>query len=113
MSAQVSIIVKKSEIEGLGIFPKKTIKAGECIGLAYTLIGMVNGKYIAKWTEDALTDLGQYHNHSLKPTAKPKIVGDREVYIYAEVEIAPDMEITCNYNEYGKIMNIEKPNPAW
>jgi hypothetical protein len=105
--------IKKSDIHGVGIYPEKTIKAGECIGLAYTLIGMVNGKYIAKWTEDAFTDLGQYHNHSLTPTAKPKIVDDKEVYIYAKEKITPEMEITCNYNEYSKIINIEEPNSDW
>ena len=52
---------------------------------------MVNGKYIAKWTEDALTDLGQYHNHSLKPTAKPKIVGDRDLGSAAGAVIGGDL----------------------
>ena len=105
--------IKKSEIHGVGIFAKESIEAGKCIGLAYTLIGMVNGKYIAKWTEDAFTDLGQYYNHSIKPSAEPKIVDGKEVYLHARVKIKSGMEITCNYNEYSKIINIEKPNPDW
>ena len=101
--------INHSEIHGFGAFTTKFIRKGECIGLAYQLMGKVNGKYIA----GKITKLGALHNHSLSPTAIPKIIEGREIRFYALKKLKKSTEITCNYNEYTNVMNIERPEKSW
>ena len=107
---EVKIIrkVDKWGIEGQCIFASRWIEKGNIIGHAYDLIGEVNGKYIA----GEITVLGVVHNHSLRPNAKP-IIKDNKIYFEALKHINEDSEITCNYNDYSNILNIEKPSKEW
>jgi len=100
--------VDKSNIEGQGIFASQQIKKGNIIGHAYDVIGEVNGKYIA----GEITILGLIHNHSFNPNAKPEMYNDK-IYFEALKDINEDTEITCDYNDYNNIINIEKPSKEW
>ena len=71
-------------------------------------MGEVNGKYIA----GDITILGLMHNHSNTPTARPEQY-DNTIYFEAIENIKPGTEITCNYNEYSDVLNIEKPLKEW
>lgn len=112
MSKTISTIlkynIKKSQINEDGVFPSQLIKQGECIGEAYTLIGQINDKYIAGDT----TALGVIHNHCKSPTAEPRIEGTKIVF-YALQDLTTDIEITCDYNKYENVINIEKPKDKW
>ena len=100
--------VDTSNIEGQGIFATENIKKGVVIGDAYDIIGQVNDKYIA----GDITILGSMHNHSDTPTAKPEMYNDT-IYFEALGYINKGEEITCDYNEYNNIANIEKPRDEW
>ena len=100
--------VGKSTIEGQGIIATENIKKGTIIGHAYDLIGEVNGKFIA----GEITVLGSIHNHNPNPNAKPDMYNDK-IYFEALTDIYEGSEITCNYNDYNNIINIEKPLKDW
>jgi len=100
--------IKDSEIEGQGVFASEDIKKNCVIGPAYTFIGEVNGKYIA----GDITILGLMHNHSDTPTARPELYNNT-IYFEAIKTIKKGTEITCDYNEYHNVVNIEKPKPEW
>ena len=100
--------IRDSNIEGQGVFATKDIKKGVVIGDAYNIIGQVNDKYIA----GDITVLGLMHNHSDTPTAKPEMYNDT-VYFEAVRYIKEGEEITCDYNEYSNVSNIEKPLDEW
>ena len=100
--------VGDSNIEGQGILATRNIQTGETIGHAYGLIGEVNGKHIA----GEITILGLMHNHSETPNATP-IIKDRKIYFIAKKTITKSTEITCDYNEYKDILNIENPASEW
>ena len=100
--------VGKSKIEGQGIFATENIKKGWIIGEAYDLIGEVNGKYIA----GDITVLGLIHNHSYTPNAIPEMYNNK-IYFEALRYIKKGEEITCDYNQYNNIANIEKPHEEW
>ena len=100
--------VGESTIEGQGIIASQDIKKGVTIGHAYDLIGEVNGKYIA----GDISTLGSVHNHNPTPNAKPEIYINK-IYFEAVKDIKQGTEITCNYNEYSDVLNIEKPLKEW
>ena len=100
--------IKDSNIEGQGVFASEKIKKNCIIGPAYEIIGEVNDKYIA----GDITILGLMHNHSNTPTAKPEIYNDT-IYFEALTNIKKGQEITCDYNEYYNVLNIEKPQDEW
>ena len=100
--------VDKSNIEGQGVFATENIKKGMVIGDAYNIVGQVNDKYIA----GDITILGLMHNHSLTPTARPELYNDT-IYFEAIKNIKKGTEITCDYNEYYNVLNIEKPQEEW
>ena len=75
---------------------------------AYEIIGEVNGKYIA----GDITILGLMHNHSNTPTARPEMYNNT-IYFEAIKNIKVGEEITCDYNEYSNVSNIEKPLDKW
>jgi len=100
--------VDKSNIDGQGVFATENIKKGMVIGDAYNIVGQVNDKYIA----GDITILGLMHNHSLTPTARPELYNDT-IYFEAIKNIKKGTEITCDYNEYHNVLNIEKPQEEW
>ena len=100
--------IRDSNIEGQGVFATQDIKKGVVIGDAYNIIGKVNDKYIA----GDITVLGIMHNHSNKPNAVPEMYNDT-IYFEAKRYIKEGEEITCDYNEYFNVLNIEKPQDEW
>ncbi len=100
--------IRDSEIDGQGVFASENIKKDCIIGPAYTIIGEVNGKYIA----GDITILGLMHNHSLKPTARPEMYNNT-IYFEAIRNIEEGEEVTCNYTEYNNVTNIEEPLKEW
>ena len=100
--------IKGSSIEGQGVFASEAIKKNCVIGPAYTLIGEVNNQYIA----GDITILGLMHNHSGTPTARPEMYNNT-IFFEAIKNINVGEEITCDYNEYNNVLNIEKPSKAW
>jgi len=100
--------VRDSVIEGQGVFATEVIKKDCVIGPAYEIVGEVNNKFIA----GDITILGLMHNHSETPTARPEHYNNT-IYFEAINNIAIGTEITCNYNEYSKVLNIEKPLEEW
>ena len=95
-----------SSIEGKGIIATAVISKGSIIGKAYDIIGKTPQGYIIGNSHT----LGTYHNHSIKPNAKP-IIKRNEIHFTAIHDIQPQEEITCNYNAYSilNIINLEKP----
>ena len=100
--------VGDSNIEGQGIIATENIKKGIVIGDAYNIIGQINDKYIA----GDITTLGLMHNHSDTPNAKPEMYNDI-IYFETLRYIKKGEEITCDYNEYNNVANIEKPQEEW
>jgi SET domain-containing protein len=100
--------IRDSEIDGQGVFASENIKKNCIIGPAYTIIGEVNGKYIA----GDITILGLMHNHSLKPTARPEMYNNT-IYFEAIRNIEEGEEVTCDYTKYSNVTNIEEPLKEW
>tara|TARA_R100000008_G_C3512819_1_gene129737 strand:+ start:184 stop:495 length:312 start_codon:yes stop_codon:yes gene_type:complete len=100
--------VGESNIEGQGVFATQHIKKGWVIGDAYDIIGQVNDKYVA----GDISILGLMHNHSSTPNAKPEMYNNK-IYFEALENIKEGTEITCDYNEYSNVLNIEKPQEEW
>ena len=100
--------VGDSSIEGQGIIATENIKKSTVIGDAYKIIGQVNDKYIA----GDITILGLMHNHSNTPNARPEMYNDI-IYFETLRYINKGEEITCDYNEYNNVANIEKPREEW
>ena len=100
--------VDTSNIEGQGIIATEDIKKNTVIGDAYNIIGEVNKKYIA----GDITLLGLMHNHSDTPNAKPEMYNNT-IYFETLRYVKKGEEITCDYNEYNNVANIEKPQEEW
>ena len=100
--------IRDSSIEGQGVFASQNIKKNCVIGPAYTVIDEVNNQYIA----GDITILGLMHNHSGTPTARPEMYNNT-IFFEALEDIQTGSEITCNYNEYSNVLNIEKPSEEW
>jgi SET domain-containing protein len=104
------IEVRKSDIEGRGVFARTQITEGSLIEtcpvlrvpqteLAHLDKTVVYNYYFA-WGDDAgiAFGFGSLYNHSLEPNARYEKNFDRdEVEVYALVEISADEEITLNY----------------
>ena len=80
--------IKDSNIAGQGVFASENIKKNCVIGHAYDLAGEINNDYIAA----DITILGATHNHSIKPTATPKI-RNRKIYFEALENIKKGSDI--------------------
>jgi|TARA_B100001094_G_scaffold53050_2_gene48645 SET domain-containing protein len=110
---KLKFTINDSNIQGQGIFPVKNIKKDEFIGYAYQIIGE-----IGKLNEDTEyiigqeTLLGNMHNHSYEPTAEPKFE-NKVVSFYALKDLTTEDEITCDYNRFNCIANIERVQPEW
>ncbi len=110
---ELKFTVGESKIHGQGVFPAHHIKKGEFIGYAYLIIGEI-GK-LEDDTEYIIgqeTLLGNMHNHSYTPTAEPKFE-NKVVSFYALIDLDPNDEITCDYNRFNCITNIERVQEEW
>jgi len=87
--------IKKSDINGKGVFASKNFGKGELVGMAVTdeeaVTDVVNFR-------DARTDLGRYLNHQNKENAALKSENNT-LNIYTNVPIKKGEEITVNYQK--------------
>tara|TARA_R110000764_G_scaffold192468_1_gene277704 strand:+ start:147 stop:503 length:357 start_codon:yes stop_codon:yes gene_type:complete len=87
--------IKKSDIQGKGVFASKNFKKGELVGLAVTdeeaVTDVVNFR-------DARTQLGKYLNHQNKHNASLKSENNT-LNIYTKNPIKQGDEITVNYKK--------------
>lgn len=82
--------IKKSPIEGLGVFATKDVPKNHTIGRTHVF-------FKGEWVR---TPLGGFYNHNSKnPTCSCETIND-EKYIIALREIKVGEEITTNYKVY-------------
>lgn len=83
------VTIRKSNIQGLGLFCVQPIKKGQEIGMSHFY-----------WGETLCrTPLGGFYNHSDEPNIE-KITKDSRFFIVAIRDIWPGEEITCKYTFY-------------
>ena len=85
-----SLTIKKSNIEGLGLFAVKTIAKNTDLGM----IHFSYGELLIR------TPLGGFINHSLKPNCK-KLDLDQEWHLKTLIDIKKDEELTLKYTMYN------------
>jgi len=85
-----SLTIKKSNIQGLGLFAVKTIAKNTDLGM----IHFSYGELLIR------TPLGGFINHSLKPNCK-KLDLDQEWHLKTLVDIKKDDELTLKYTIYN------------
>lgn len=95
--------IKKSNIEGVGVFSKKYFPKGafinNCVEPMQTFdngISRIN----------RITYFGKYLNHSYNPTAEIKIVGPNHS-VFALKDIKPGDEITVDYTKTEQFLQPE------
>ena len=88
-----SITIKKSGIEGLGLFATEDIPANILIGKIHVPNKKEENGYLR-------TPLGGFGNHSDDPNCGKILMGDGSWWIYAKKDIEPDEEITWYYTLY-------------
>ena len=111
---KLKFTISESKIHGQGVFPTGHIKKGELIGYAYQIIGEI-GKFADTDKEYIIgqeTLLGNMHNHSYTPSAEPKFE-NRVVSFYASKDLDLTDAITCDYNRFDCITNIERVQDDW
>lgn len=92
--------IDNSNIHGKGVIATKKINPGEYINIA---LKKVHDNY------HDTTEFGAHLNHSYKPNARTRFVGD--LYrTYATSDINPDDEITVDYT---KNKDLEQPKDDW
>ena len=84
------LTIKKSNIQGLGLFAVKTIAKNTDLGM----IHFSYGELLIR------TPLGGFINHSLKPNCK-KLDLDQEWHLKTLVDIKKDDELTLKYTMYN------------
>ena len=94
-SDEEKFVVKKSEINGKGVFASKNFEKGELVGLAVTDEKAVTD---VKNFRDARTKLGKYLNHQNKENATLKSENNT-LNTYAKSTIKKGEEITVNYQK--------------
>ena len=85
--------IKKSDINGKGVFASKDFEKGELVGMAVTDEEAVTDTVNFR---DARTKLGKYLNHQNKENAALKSENNT-LNIYTNVPIRKGEEITVNY----------------
>ena len=85
-----SLTIKKSNIQGLGLFAVKNIAKNTDLGM----IHFSYGELLIR------TPLGGFINHSLKPNCK-KLDLDQEWHLKTLIDIKKDEELTSKYTMYN------------
>ena len=89
-----NVTVRPSEIEGLGLFATKEIKAGTLIGRIHIPDEKEPDGYIR-------TPLGGFGNHSSHPNCyKLEMTDDMTVWVVSKKDIMPGEELTWHYTLY-------------
>ena len=95
------LTIKKSKIEGLGLFATEKIKKGIQLGVShYNLMGY-SGLGLLR------TPLGGFINHSEKPNCKITVKFTRWMLITTK-DIKPKEELTLKYETYNVIKENTK-----
>ena len=89
---------------GFGVYCNRDIKRFERIGETH---------YVVDTMAIVITELGKFHNHSEKPNCSAIFGTGGNVKLMALRNIDSGEELTADYKNYSKILNIEKPNPDW
>ena len=87
--------VKKSDINGKGVFASKDFEKGELVGMAVTDEEAVTDTVNFR---DARTKLGKYLNHQNKENAALKSENNT-LNIYTNIPIRKGEEVTVNYKK--------------
>ena len=90
--------VKKSDINGKGVFATKNLKKGELVGIAVTDESALKPITDMKDFRDARTKLGKYLNHQNNHNASLKSENNT-LNIYTNSPIKKGDEITVNYKK--------------
>lgn len=114
------IVVKKSRINGYGVFAEKTIKKGEIIEECYFILtkggdkGLEDFYFDAKGKHAFFTGFGSIYNHSDDPNADYYInIKNRLATIKANRTIRKSEEIFVSYGEeWFKSRGIKPKNTA-
>ena len=89
--------IKKSNIQGVGIFSEQEIPAGKVVGI------VIESNF-------TVTPFGSKLNHSWNPSGK--LVENGNKYYYVTLKHIPaDSELTMDYRDTPYF--IKKPNPIW
>lgn len=94
------LTVKKSDIEGLGLFATDNIDANFTIGITHVKDHRFVNGYIR-------TPLGAFFNHSETPNCEV-IYDDDFIYLRTLVELKPGDELTAAYTFYNPIEDGKK-----
>lgn len=89
------VVVAKSSIKGLGIFPLSRIARGEIIGFALE--------------DGEKTEIGRYTNHSNSPNAEMVVMDKDNINLVALSDIDEE-EITTDYRHALKIQGMQRIN---
>jgi SET domain-containing protein len=117
---QNKLVVKKSTVEGYGVFAEKTIKKGQIIEECYIIISKKGGdKALEDFYFDAegkyavFTGFGSIYNHSDDPNADYIInVKNRVTTIKADRTIPKGSEIFVSYgDEWFSSRNLKPKKP--
>ncbi len=98
-----SLEIRSSEIQGVGVFTRRNFLKGDRI-------------VIIKDKNRSLTDIAVKINHcpKIKANSMVKKEADNVTFIlYAKRDIEEGEEITADYNESPKDLNVKGANPEW
>jgi hypothetical protein len=103
-----NVTVKKSNIQGNGLFANEPIKAGEIIGLTHIRSRfMKNGQ---PWLKSDTTAMGKKYNHSEDQYNTDTVNKGNKRYLRALRDIQPGEELTANYRFDMDDPTLENPD---
>lgn len=88
-----SLTIKKSKIEGLGLFAKDNINNGELLGVSHVAHKDYEDGYIR-------TPLGGFYNHSTEPNVVSIKLPNGDLALITLRKIKTGEEITATYKLY-------------
>ncbi len=91
------LTIKKSNIQGLGLFAISKIEKGRKIGITHIFNKSFENNYIR-------TPLGGFINHSNNPNCELKEEDEKHLILYSVCEINQDEEITLKYKMYSDFL---------
>ena len=91
------LTIKKSNIEGLGLFSLSAIEKGKKIGITHIFNESFENNYIR-------TPLGGFINHSNNPNCKLKDEDGKYLTLYSICQINENEEITLKYKMYSDFL---------
>ena len=87
------VTIKKSYIEGLGLFATENLTANTKLGIAHVKDDRFENGYIR-------TPLGGFINHSDTPNCEVREDVDKNLMLFTLRPILPNEELTLKYNLY-------------